>query len=125
MAVYGGMSAHWTQEIKEYQMWRSLVHDYEKYCDVPPTSQHELTLCKRIKSDSYLLEYNVVLSVESQQIFLRNVGWFSTDYTAFIPESITFHNYRRENLISYILQSVLSQMLKAQARQRIKTHIVA
>jgi hypothetical protein len=35
-------------------------------------------------------------------VFLRNVGWLSTDYTAYIPEDITLHDHRCENLRSYI-----------------------
>jgi hypothetical protein len=35
-------------------------------------------------------------------MFLRNVGWLSTDYTALYPEDITIHNHRCENLNTYI-----------------------
>jgi hypothetical protein len=31
-------------------------------------------------------------------IFLRNVGWLSTDYTALYPKNSTVHKYRYENL---------------------------
>jgi hypothetical protein len=34
-------------------------------------------------------------------MFLRNVGWNSTDCMAHIPEDDTLHNHRCENLKSY------------------------
>jgi hypothetical protein len=34
-------------------------------------------------------------------MFLRNVGWHSTDYTAVIPDNGALHNHRCENLESY------------------------
>jgi hypothetical protein len=35
-------------------------------------------------------------------MFLRNVGWLSTDYTALYPEDIPVHKHRCENLRSYM-----------------------
>jgi hypothetical protein len=34
-------------------------------------------------------------------IFLRNVGWLSTDYKVHIPENNTLHNNLRENFEAY------------------------
>jgi hypothetical protein len=36
-------------------------------------------------------------------MFLRNVGSFSTGYTTLYPRDITIHNHRCENLKSYRL----------------------
>jgi hypothetical protein len=41
-------------------------------------------------------------------MFLRNVGWLSTDYTAYIPEDKILHNHRRENLKSCMIWNGLS-----------------
>jgi hypothetical protein len=38
-------------------------------------------------------------------MFLRNVGWLSTDYTALYPRRF-LHNHRRENLKSYIVKEL-------------------
>jgi hypothetical protein len=38
---------------------------------------------------------------DAGEIFLRNVGWLSTDYMAFISEDRTLYNHRCENLRSY------------------------
>jgi hypothetical protein len=35
---------------------------------------------------------------DQSNMFLRNVGWFSTDYAAYIPEDRILHNHRCENL---------------------------
>jgi hypothetical protein len=44
-------------------------------------------------------------------MFLRNVGWLSTDYTArYIPEDRTLHEHRCENLKSHIHKPVQLQV---------------
>jgi hypothetical protein len=73
---------------------------------------------------SYLLGYNPVQSIESWQlfhagfllglifhhvdggdIFLRNVGLLSMDYTVSYPEERTLHNHCCENPISYMVNT--------------------
>jgi hypothetical protein len=48
--------------------------------------------------------------------FLRNVGWFSTDYVALYPEDKTLYNHGSKNLqsykYSYNLQESASQIWK-------------
>jgi hypothetical protein len=39
---------------------------------------------------------------DGSNMFLRNVGWLLTTRRRYIPEEITLHNHRCENLKSYI-----------------------
>jgi hypothetical protein len=47
--------------------------------------------------NSVFWDITLYKSLETQQTFLRNVGWISADYTAIY----SIHNYRFENLRSY------------------------
>jgi hypothetical protein len=47
---------------------------------------------------------------DGKDLFLRNVGWHLTDYTALYPRRCTLHNLRCDNLKSYtILSSGMSR----------------
>jgi hypothetical protein len=53
---------------------------------------------------------------------VRNVGWFSTDYTALYPIRQNSHNHRCENLRSYINSKPLKSVFTDSSRMfKIKT----
>jgi hypothetical protein len=45
--------------------------------------------------------YSLTLKMEA--MFLQNIGWLSTDYTALYPKDRTLHNHWCENLKSYMV----------------------
>jgi hypothetical protein len=58
-----------------------------------------------------------LLPEDGGDMFLRHVGWLSTDYTAlYIPEDITLHNHRCENLKS-CRQSISSRCVPIWKKQ--------
>jgi hypothetical protein len=57
---------------------------------------------KRAASEAFLADFN---SEYGGDMFLRNVGWLLTDYTARLEDRTT-HIYRCENLRSYTAKTV-------------------
>jgi hypothetical protein len=89
-----------------------------------PTFRNNMSPPFQGRGISQARNQNFLLPEGGGELFLQNIGWLSTDYTALYPRRRTLHNHRCENLKIFIA-IIISQRCRISSKsvKRFKAYV--